>query len=76
VKGRASPASSVTVNGTPAQIGADGQFTATVPLRTGKNTLEVKVEDLGGRTRQASATLLRRGPPPALTPEKTDLWRK
>jgi ribosomal 50S subunit-recycling heat shock protein len=76
VKGRASPASSVTVNGTPAQIGADGQFTATVPLRTGKNTLEVKVEDLGGRTRQASATLLRRGPPPALTPEKTDLWKK
>ncbi len=76
VKGRASPSSSVTVNGTRAQIGADGQFTATVPLRTGKNTLEVKVEDLGGRTRQASATLLRRGPPPALTPEATDLWKK
>ena len=76
VKGRASPSSSLTVNGTHAQIGADGQFTATVPLRTGKNTVEVKVEDLGGRTRQASATLLRRGPPPALTPEATDLWKK
>jgi hypothetical protein len=76
VKGRASPSSSVMVNGTHAQVGADGQFTATVPLRTGKNTLEVKVEDLGGRTRQASATLLRRGPPPLLTPETTDLWKK
>jgi hypothetical protein len=43
---------------------------------TGKNAVEVKVEDLGGRTRQASATLLRRGPPPALTPEATDLWKK
>jgi hypothetical protein len=76
VRGRASPSSSVMVNGTHAQIGADGQFTATVPLRTGKNTVDVKVEDLGGRTRQASATLLRRGPPPALTPEATDLWKK
>jgi hypothetical protein len=76
VKGRASPASSVTVNGTHAQVAADGQFTATVPLRTGKNTVEVKVEDLGGRTRQASATLLRRGPPPTLRPEATDLWKK
>jgi hypothetical protein len=57
-------------------MSADGRFTATVPLRTGKNSLEVKVEDLGGRTRQASATLLRRGPPPTLTPEATDLWKK
>ncbi len=76
VKGRAAPSSSVTVNGTRTEVGTDGQFTATVPLRTGKNALEVKVEDLGGRTRQASATLLRRGPPPALTPEATDLWKK
>ena len=64
------------VNGTRAEVATDGQFTATVPLRTGKNAVEVKVEDLGGRTRQASATLLRRGPPPALTPEATDLWKK
>jgi len=76
VKGRAAPSSSVTVNGTRAEVGTDGQFTATVPLRTGKNAVEVKVEDLGGRTRQASATLLRRGPPPTLTPEATDLWKK
>ena len=76
VKGRASPSSSVTVNGARAQMGSDGQFTATVPLRTGKNAVDVQVEDLGGRTRQASATLLRRGPPPSLRPEATDLWKK
>ena len=76
VKGRAAPSSSVTVNGTPTEVGTDGQFTATVPLHSGKNAVDVKVEDLGGRTRQASATLLRRGPPPTLRPEATDLWKK
>ena len=37
---------------------------------------DVRVEDLTGRTRQASATLLRRSPPPTLTPEATDLWKR
>jgi hypothetical protein len=76
VAGRAAPSSAVTVNGTRATVGPDGHFTATVPLRTGKNSVDVAAEDLGGRTRQASTTLVRRGPPPALTPETTDLWKK
>ncbi|HVV49437.1 MAG TPA: FecR domain-containing protein [Polyangia bacterium] len=76
VAGRAAPSSVVTVNGARAAVGADGHFTATVPLRTGKNTVDVAAEDLAGRTRQSSATLVRRGPPPALTPEKADLWKK
>jgi hypothetical protein len=76
VQGRAAPSSAVTVNGRPATVGADGHFTATVPLRTGKNTLDVATEDLSGRTRQTSATLVRHGAPPALTPEATDLWKK
>ncbi|HXT96353.1 MAG TPA: FecR domain-containing protein [Polyangia bacterium] len=76
VRGRAAPSSAVTVNGRPATVGADGHFTATVPLRTGKNTLDVATEDLSGRTRQTSATLVRHGAPPALTPEATDLWKK
>jgi hypothetical protein len=76
VQGRAAPSSAVTVNGRPATVGADGHFTATVPLRTGKNTLDVATEDLSGRTRQTSATLVRHGAPPALTPEVTDLWKK
>lgn len=76
VQGRAAPSSVVTVNGAPATVGADGHFTATVPLRTGKNTVDVAAEDLSGRTRQTSATLLRHGAPPVLTPEATDLWKK
>jgi len=76
VKGRAAPSSSVTVNGTRAQVGTDGHFTATVPLRPGKNPVDVQVEDLTGRTRQTSTTLLRRGPPPTLTPEATNLWKR
>jgi hypothetical protein len=66
----------VTVNGARAPVSADGHFTATVPLRTGKNSVAVEAEDLSGRTRQSAATLVRRGPPPALTPETTDLWKK
>jgi hypothetical protein len=66
----------VTVNGTRTTVGDDGHFTATVPLRTGKNAVDVAAEDLQGRTRQTSTTLVRRGPPPALTPEATQLWKQ
>jgi Glucodextranase, domain B/FecR protein len=76
LQGRAAPSSLVSVNGTRAPVGADGHFTATVPLRTGKNSIDVAAEDLSGRSRQSSATLVRRGPPPTLTPEATDLWKK
>ena len=76
VAGRAAPSSVVTINGTRATVGPDGQFTATVPLQTGKNPVDVAAENLSGRTRQASATLVRRGPPPTLTPETTELWKE
>jgi hypothetical protein len=76
ISGRAAPSSVVTVNGTRTAVGTDGHFTATVPLRTGKNPVAVEAEDLGGRTRQAAATVVRRPPPPALRPETTDLWKK
>jgi hypothetical protein len=76
VSGRAAPSSVVTVNGARAPVGADGHFTATVPLRTGKNPVAIEAEDLGGRTRQASGSVVRRPPPPALRPETTDLWKK
>jgi hypothetical protein len=76
ISGRAAPSSVVTVNGTRTPVGTDGHFTATVPLRTGKNPVAVEAEDLGGRTRQAAGTVVRRPPPPALRPETTDLWKK
>jgi hypothetical protein len=76
VEGRASPSTTVTVNGTAAAVGPDGRFTAVVPLRVGKNTVDVAAEDLTGRTRRATGNVVRRGPPPALTPEAGDLWKK
>jgi hypothetical protein len=77
IRGRATPSSVVRVNGAPAPVGADGQFTTALPLAEGKNPVEVEVEDLTGRTRRASGTVLRRGPAqPALTPEPTELWKK
>jgi len=77
IHGRAAPSSVVTVNGQQANVGSDGQFTSALPLHEGKNSLGVEVEDLSGRTRQASTTVVRHGPPqPALTPEPTELWKK
>jgi hypothetical protein len=76
VQGRASPSTTVTVNGNTAVVGPDGRFTAVVPLRVGKNTLDVSAEDMTGRARRASGTVVRRGPPPPLTPESADLWKK
>ena len=77
IHGRAARSSVVTVNGTPTPVGADGQFTATVPLETGKNTIQVRSEEVSGRARETAATVMRRSAPrPALTPEATDLWKK
>jgi hypothetical protein len=48
-----------------------------VPVGSGKTPVEVEAEDLMGRTRQAGNTLTKRPPPPpALTPEATDLWKR
>jgi len=81
IKGRATPASVVTVRAPSGlettAVGADGQFSVTVPVGVGKTPIEVEAEDLVGHTKQASTTLNRRPPaPPALTPEATDLWKK
>jgi len=81
IKGRATPSSVVTVRAPggleTAAVGADGQFSVTVPVSVGKTPIEVEAEDLVGHTKQATTTLVRRPPaPPALTPEATDLWKK
>ena len=81
IKGRASPSSVVTVRAPggleTAAVGADGQFSVTVPVSIGKTPIEVEAEDLVGHTKQATTTLTRRPPPPpALRPEATDLWKK
>ena len=81
IKGRAAPSSVVTVRAPSgletAAVGADGQFSVTVPVGVGKTAIAVEAEDLVGHTKQATTTLVRRPPaPPALTPEATDLWKK
>jgi hypothetical protein len=81
IKGRATPSSVVTVRAPSgletAAVGADGQFSVTVPVAIGKTPIEVEAEDLVGHTKQTTTTLTRRPPPPpALTPEATDLWKK
>jgi hypothetical protein len=81
IKGRATPSSVVTVRAPSgletAAVGADGQFSVTVPVSVGKTPIEVEAEDLVGHTKQTTNTLTRRPPPPpALTPETTDLWKK
>lgn len=81
IKGRATPSSVVTVRAPTgvetATVGSSGQFSVTVPVNIGKTPIEVEAEDLAGRTKQAATTLNRRAPPPpALTPEATDLWKR
>jgi len=81
IKGRATPSSVVTVRAPSgletAAVGADGQFSVTVPVSVGKTPIEVEAEDLVGHTKQATTTLTRRPPPPpALKAEATDLWKK
>jgi hypothetical protein len=77
VEGRVQPASLVTINGATTAVGADGRFTATVPLRTGSNPVAVEAEDLAGRRRQAATTLVRRPTrPPKLAPEPGELWKQ
>ena len=76
IEGRASPASLVTINGAETEVGQDGRFAATVPLREGGNHVSVEAEDLSGRRRTAAATLVRRSTrPPKLAPEPGQLWK-
>jgi hypothetical protein len=80
IAGRAAPASTITVrSGDTSKVaatGPDGRFKVVMPLRPGKTPVEIEAEDLAGRTRQVSTTLSRRGPPPSLKPESTDLWKR
>jgi hypothetical protein len=77
IEGHVRPASLVTINGGQTVVGADGRFTATVPLREGGNRISVEAEDLAGRRREAATTLVRRPTrPPKLAPEPGELWKK
>ncbi|MEM2870561.1 MAG: hypothetical protein QW379_09140 [Thermoplasmata archaeon] len=51
VAGRAEPGSSVYVNGRPARVSPDGNFSMGLGLREGANTIVVKALDLAGNER-------------------------
>jgi hypothetical protein len=74
VRGAADVGATVAVNGTPATVGADGTFTATVPAVQGRTKLSVTAVDLGGRAASASATVGALRKPPSVKVE-TPVWK-
>jgi len=77
VQGRAGRDATVTVNGARAAVGPDGRFASEVPLREGPNLIEVETEDVAGRTRAASTTIVKHpARAPKLTSEPTELWKR
>ncbi len=74
VKGRAQASSRVSVNGVETEVGADGTFRAVVPLKIGKNRVQVDAEDILGRNKTVDKVVTRAAPPPALEPTGQELW--
>jgi hypothetical protein len=77
VSGTAGTASVVKVNGERVAVEADGRFAASIALHKGENVVKVETEDLTGRTKASSTTLVREPTRrPKLAPEQKDLWDK
>jgi hypothetical protein len=74
VQGKTQASSRVSVNGVEADVGADGTFHASVPLKIGKNHLQVETEDITGRSKSVDRTVTRAAPAPALVPSNQELW--
>jgi hypothetical protein len=74
IKGRAQASSRVMVNGVETEIDADGSFRAAVPLKIGKNRVQVEAEDIAGRSRAVDKVVTRAAPAPALVPSDKELW--
>jgi hypothetical protein len=74
VKGKAQASSRVAVNGVETEVAVDGTFRATVPLKIGKNRVQVEAEDIVGRTKSVDKVVTRAAPPPSLVPLDQELW--
>ncbi|HEX7507889.1 MAG TPA: hypothetical protein VF550_14020 [Polyangia bacterium] len=74
VKGKAQPSSKVNVNGVDTEVGTDGVFRASVPLKVGKNHVQVDAEDIIGRTKSVDRVITRAAPAPILVPNNQELW--
>lgn len=74
VKGKAQASSRVNVNGVETEVDAEGAFHASVPLKIGKNHVQVDAEDILGRTKSVEKIVNRAAPPPSLEPTEQELW--
>jgi len=74
IRGKAQPSSKVSVNGVETDVGPDGAFRATVPLKVGKNHVQVDAEDIMGRTKLVDKVVTRGAPAPILVPSNQELW--
>jgi hypothetical protein len=74
VKGRAQASSRVNVNGVETEVGSDGTFRAVVPLKVGKNRVQVQAEDVLGRSRTVDKVVNRAAPAPTLEATGQELW--
>jgi hypothetical protein len=74
IKGRAQPSSRVSINGVETEVAADGSFRTQVPLKVGKNYLQVEAEDILGRDKTVDKVVTRAAPAPTLEPSGQEIW--
>lgn len=74
IKGKAQVSSRVAINGVDTEVGADGTFQAKVPLKIGKNRVQVETEDITGRSKSIDRMVTRAAPAPSLVPSAGELW--
>ena len=74
VKGKAQASSRVIVNGVETEVDRDGTFRAALPLKIGKNRVQIEAEDIAGRTKSIDKVVTRAAPAPALVPTDQELW--
>ena len=77
ITGKVGPGSQVRVNGTAAALDEEGNFSASIAMRTGPNPVEVEVEDASGRSKRERREISRiTTRPPELTPIPVKLWQR
>jgi hypothetical protein len=74
IRGKAQASSRINVNGVEAEVAADGTFQASVPLKIGKNRVQVDAEDIAGRSKSVDKIITRAAPAPSLEPTNQELW--
>jgi hypothetical protein len=74
VKGHAQASSRVNVNGVETEVDADGTFRAVLPLKIGKNRVQVDAEDVLGRSKSVEKVVTRAASPPTLEPIGQEIW--